>query len=262
MVQAACYDAVLMDMQMPVRDGVTATREIRKLPKFRDLPILAMTANAMAEDRQKTMDAGMNDYIVKPIDPANLFSALLNFIPPRRVADAPPQEGPAASAKDVAALRIEGVDVDAERVAHTLKGVAGTIGAVSIQDFFRPHLNTILGAGSRLDHGPGLCVIEFLVAEVGPGDGGISVVAGSHKADLACPGKMLKWQQYREYVTEINAKAGDAAGQIPAYLDELPEPQQAALLPPTHHAMKHSCHAGESVFGRQAYRKIRSMDQA
>ena len=169
-----------------------------------------------------------------------------------------------------------------------------------------PHLNTILGEGWRLDHGPGLiamdkgcsggmlhgnfdnapyfyregriftglCVIEYLLADEGPGDGGISVVAGSHKANLACPEKMLKWEQYQEYVTEINAKAGDAvifseacthgtlpwtadhqrrailykynaghmswgaAGQIPPYWDELTKPQQAALLPPTHHSRR------------------------
>ena len=56
----------------------------------------------------------------------------------------------------------------------------------------------------------GLCVIEYLLADEGPGTGGISVIAGSHKANLTCPAKMLRWEQYQEYVTEINAKAGDA----------------------------------------------------
>ena len=173
-----------------------------------------------------------------------------------------------------------------------------------------PHLNTILGEGWRLDHGPGLiamdkgcsggmlhgnfdnapyfyregkiftglCVIEYLLADEGPGDGGVSVVPGSHKANLACPNKMLKWEQYGEYVTEINAKAGDAvifteacthgtlpwtadhqrrailykynAGHMtwgggglgssaaPAYWDELTAPQQAALLLPSHHSRR------------------------
>ena len=171
-----------------------------------------------------------------------------------------------------------------------------------------PHLNTILGEGWRLDHGPGLiamdkgcsggmlhgnfdnapyfyregkiftglCVIEYLLADEGPGDGGVSVVPGSHKANLACPHNMLKWEQYREYVTEINAKAGDAvifteacthgtlpwtadhqrrailykynAGHMswgggglspaPAYWDELTAPQQAALLLPSHHSRR------------------------
>jgi len=60
-VRAAAYDIVLMDMQMPVMDGVTATREIRKEPRFKDLPVVAMTANANAERRDRCMAAGMND---------------------------------------------------------------------------------------------------------------------------------------------------------------------------------------------------------
>ena len=172
-----------------------------------------------------------------------------------------------------------------------------------------PHLNTILSEGWRLDHGPGLiamdkgcsggmlhgnfdnapyfyregkiftglCVIEYLLADEGPGDGGISVIAGSHKANLACPAKMLRWEQYQEYVTEINARAGDAVifseacthgtlpwnadhqrrailykyntghmawgggglrGSRPSYWDELTPPQQAALLLPSHHSRR------------------------
>ena len=171
-----------------------------------------------------------------------------------------------------------------------------------------PHLNTILGEGWRLDHGPGLIamdkgcsggmlhgnfdsapyfykegkiftgltVVEYLLADEGPGDGGISVVAGSHKANLACPQKMLRWEQYQEYVTEVHAKAGDAVifteacthGTLPwtgdhqrrailykynaghmswgggglagpvSYWDELTPAQQAALLLPTHHSRR------------------------
>ncbi|WPC44327.1 response regulator [Clostridium sp. JS66] len=80
----AHYDIVLMDMQMPVMDGVTAAKEIRKNSKYALLPIVAMTANAMLEDREKCMQAGMNDYIAKPINPNQLFSALLKWIPPKK----------------------------------------------------------------------------------------------------------------------------------------------------------------------------------
>jgi len=73
------YDAVLMDMQMPVMDGIEATRAIRSDPRFQNLPIIAMTANAMAADREKCLKAGMNDHIGKPIDPDQLFSVLLRW---------------------------------------------------------------------------------------------------------------------------------------------------------------------------------------
>lgn len=63
------YDIVLMDVQMPVMDGLQATRLIRQMPGRQDLPIVAMTANAMREDRQRCLDAGMTDYLCKPIDP-------------------------------------------------------------------------------------------------------------------------------------------------------------------------------------------------
>jgi two-component system sensor histidine kinase/response regulator len=74
------YDAVLMDMQMPVMDGVEATRVLRADPRFQNLPIIAMTANAMASDRILCLEAGMNDHIAKPIDPDQLFGVLLRWI--------------------------------------------------------------------------------------------------------------------------------------------------------------------------------------
>lgn len=79
-VKANVYDSVLMDIQMPEMDGLTATREIRKLPQFSALPILAMTAHAMKGEREKSIEAGMNDHINKPIDPLLLYSSLLKSI--------------------------------------------------------------------------------------------------------------------------------------------------------------------------------------
>jgi two-component system, sensor histidine kinase and response regulator len=79
MVQGNDYDAALMDMQMPVMDGIAPTRAIRSDPRFKSLPIIAMTANAMAADRKKCLDAGMNDHIGKLIDPDQLFSVLLRW---------------------------------------------------------------------------------------------------------------------------------------------------------------------------------------
>ena len=171
----AGYDIVLMDMQMPVMDGLTATRELRKLSQFAALPILAMTANAMQGDRDKCLEAGMNDHVPKPIEPDLLWAALLKWIRPRPgLGAAPPparQDAPAADAimeipgVDTAAgirrvlgktplylsmLRKfsagqketpaqirkaldEGDQATAERLAHTIKGLAGNIGASEIQ---------------------------------------------------------------------------------------------------------------------------------
>ena len=77
------YDLILMDMQMPVMDGITATKAIRSNPRFASIPILAMTANAMDRDREMCLAAGMNDHLAKPIDPDNLYRALLQWIRPR-----------------------------------------------------------------------------------------------------------------------------------------------------------------------------------
>ncbi|MFY9733473.1 MAG: response regulator [Candidatus Acidiferrales bacterium] len=77
------YDLVLMDMQMPVMDGLAATRAIRLKPQFQALPIVAMTANVMESDRERCTEAGMNDHLAKPIDPEALFACLLRWIKPR-----------------------------------------------------------------------------------------------------------------------------------------------------------------------------------
>ncbi|WP_177417977.1 ATP-binding protein [endosymbiont of Lamellibrachia barhami] len=82
MLEQESYDGVLMDCQMPVMDGYTATRKIREQKKFETLPILAMTANAMEGDREKVLAAGMNDHIAKPIDVRNLFCTMAKWITP------------------------------------------------------------------------------------------------------------------------------------------------------------------------------------
>jgi len=76
------FDGVLMDCQMPVMDGYTATREIRKNPAFNHLPIIAMTANAMAGDREKVLAAGMCDHIAKPLNVGAMFATLDQWIKP------------------------------------------------------------------------------------------------------------------------------------------------------------------------------------
>ncbi|MBF0099901.1 MAG: response regulator [Desulfobacterales bacterium] len=84
-VHSEPFDAVLMDMQMPVMDGYEAARTIRKYSEFADLPIIAMTAHALIGDKQKCIQAGMNGYVTKPIKQQVLFETLLKFIQPKMI---------------------------------------------------------------------------------------------------------------------------------------------------------------------------------
>ncbi|WP_317204738.1 response regulator [Janthinobacterium sp.] len=168
------YDGVLMDCQMPVMDGYDATRALRENARHASLPVIAMTANAMVGDKEKCLAAGMDDFIAKPIDVAQLFATLARWIVPKHApredeAAPPPEEAaalaPIAGLKMEAALRriggnsalmrkllkrfvetqgdvmerigaaIEDNDLEtATREAHTLKGLAGNIGAGGMAD--------------------------------------------------------------------------------------------------------------------------------
>jgi CheY-like chemotaxis protein len=81
-LEAASYDLILMDMQMPVMDGLVAARAMRARGDV-TVPIVAMTANAFAEDRAACLEAGMNDHIAKPVNPAALYDILMRWLPPR-----------------------------------------------------------------------------------------------------------------------------------------------------------------------------------
>ena len=80
MAQKNSYAAIFMDMQMPKLNGVESTQEIRQLPGYRDTPIIAMTANAFAEDKTRCIEAGMNDFLIKPFNPNELFATLLRSL--------------------------------------------------------------------------------------------------------------------------------------------------------------------------------------
>jgi two-component system sensor histidine kinase/response regulator len=167
------FDVVLMDLQMPEMDGYQATTSLRANPRLASLPIIAMTAHATVEERQRCLAAGMNDHVAKPIDPAALFDAVGRFyqvpedvppatVPPAALASAGVPAVPGLDASDglsrvggnqklyLKLLRdFAGQQVDApeqiaealirqdiavaERLAHTLKGVAGNLGAKDVQ---------------------------------------------------------------------------------------------------------------------------------
>ncbi len=169
------FDAVLMDLQMPEMDGYQATTKLRADPRFATLTIIAMTAHATIEERQRCIAAGMNDHISKPIDPGNLFETVGRYYKPTdAAAPAKPAEAPVPPT-DNGVPNIQGLDTKdglarvagnqklylkilrqfaeqqgpavgqitealskgdaalAERLAHTLKGVAGNIGAKPVQ---------------------------------------------------------------------------------------------------------------------------------
>ena len=112
MAQAARYDVILMDMQMPVLDGLSATREIRQLPGLDQVPIIAMTANALAADRERCIEAGMNDHVAKPIDPELLVRALQQWVQPRRTSQPPAAQAPTGQGPTEApcAVLLDGID--------------------------------------------------------------------------------------------------------------------------------------------------------
>ncbi len=155
------YDAILMDIQMPVLNGHQATEKIRQLAGYENMPILAMTANNTKEDQQKSRQAGMNDHIAKPINPTELFAVLSHWLAPdltpnkpsvhrveyrtnthedlRMVLDNQPLQLKllnkfVLSNADVFEKIRTADTTEAQYLAHTIKGTAANLGATRVSD--------------------------------------------------------------------------------------------------------------------------------
>jgi CheY-like chemotaxis protein len=107
-VQRIPYDLILMDVQMPEMDGIAASQAIRRLPgDVRRIPIVALTANAMAGQREEYIEAGMDDYVSKPIDMAQLMGAMIRLCGAEKAGDATPGEESSSAATPASAAAEE-----------------------------------------------------------------------------------------------------------------------------------------------------------
>jgi two-component system sensor histidine kinase/response regulator len=262
--EALPYDVVLMDMQMPVMDGVTAARLIRETHAATVLPIVAMTANAMQVDRDRCMQAGMNGFVAKPINPEDLWRELLAWVKPRADMQPIARAATATLADETAAELVQSLrgadcldvalgllrtsgnpafyasllrkfaasqrdalervqqalqDGDrstAERHAHTLKGLAGSLGAAPLQQAaeiletaLRQQAETDAVNAAMAHTGQQLgTLLQLLQAAPGLLDQAPAVAVDSlSEANRAAGGQTL--QQIRELLQQDDAQAGE-----------------------------------------------------
>jgi len=283
-IEENAYDGVLMDCQMPVMDGYQATRKLRQDPRYSSLPVIAMTANAMVGDKEKCLDAGMNDFIAKPIDVAQLFGTLARWIAPAMPQDMavvvaqPEAELPViAGLKMAEAMRrvggnaalmrkllerfvetqfdamqrivaaIENNQLEtAIREAHTLKGLAGNIGAGGLAD-----------SAARVEH----------LLSLGSHDGLPQALAACTLALDELVPKIVLAMQSRGSVTEAGSAVAHAAPVDRAHLEAGLRELSQLLLQDDAQAVKHLdgigpvlVAAGQAEHARQLKRMLGQYD--
>jgi two-component system, sensor histidine kinase and response regulator len=273
----AAFDGILMDCQMPVMDGYEATRAIRNTPTLRNLPIIAMSADAMAGDREKVLAVGMVDHIAKPINVENMFATISKWIQPRHSHSSPaahPSKAPEAASHPFGDLpginqraglaatggnsvlyrrlllkfrdsesafdaRFASAQSDpdpkaAERLAHTLKGTAGNIGALAVQaaageleaacrqgaseETLRPLLARVTESLA-----PALAAIDRLPREDAEESASTAAPVGF---DEVLPTLL----QLRKLIEESDSEAGDLAMQLSVQLRGTPVETQMKQL--------------------------------
>jgi two-component system, sensor histidine kinase and response regulator len=237
MVRENDYDIVLMDMQMPVMDGIEATRILRSDPRLQTLPIVAMTANALVSDREICLQAGMNDHIAKPIDPDQLFGVLLRWIKRpdgdgaglREWSEARPAAAPAPT--DIAAglLDIDGIDVKS-----ALKRTGGNRKRyeIMLRRFAQQHAGTVEDIRKALSMGDaatGERAAHSLKGAAGT-LGATALSEAAAKAETA----IKMGQDIDTTLTSLSVDLGAAVGAIRAALpEEVPTNGEGGARDPT-----------------------------